>query len=173
MNRIKIFFAVLGVSALMTATVMHKACADTLVSGVWRKGTNITEPKPQKSGHLKTVSGGFGSTDEGVKYVLNVAVTKPFKEDMYIRAEFQNPLDLNAPFIEEGTVEAGAKSIRLVHGPVKGLKIHRSYWVKIYIYPPNDKENPADTLTQHIKSYFDTTTDEVLMKTGLEAGENK
>lgn len=170
MNQLKVFFVVLGVFTLIAGTVMHKAFADTLVSGVWRKGSNITEPKPQKSEHLKTVNGGFGSTDEGVKYVLNVAITKPFKKDMDIKAEFQNPLDLNAPFIEEGTIEAGAKTIRLVHGPVKGLKIHRSYWVKIYIYSPDDKTTPVDTLTQHIKSYFDTTTDEVLMKTGLEAG---
>ena len=170
MNRLKTFFVILGVLGLVTGMTVQRTFADTLVSGVWRKGSNVTEPKPQKSEHLKTVSGGFGSTDDGVKYVLNVAITKPFKEDMYIKAEFQNPLDLNAPFIEEGTIEAGAKSIRLVHGPVKGLKIHRSYWVKISIYPPDDKENPVDTLTQNIKSYFDTTTDEVLMKTGLEAG---
>lgn len=170
MNRLKTFVVILGILVLTAAMTGQRTFADTLVSGVWRKGSNITEPKPQKSAHLKTVSGGFGSTDEGVKYVLNVAIIKPFKQDMYIKAEFQNPFDLNAPFIEEGTIEAGAKSIRLVHGPVKGLKIHRSYWVKIYIYPPEDKQNPADTLTQHIKSYFDTTTDEVLMKTGLEEG---
>lgn len=169
MNKLKTFVMVLGVLVLTAGITGQRTFADTLVSGVWRKGSNITEPKGQKSAHLKTVSGGFGSTDEGGKYVLNVAIIKPFKQDMYIKAEFQNPFDLNAPFIEEGTIEAGAKSIRLVHGPVKGLKIHRSYWVKIYIYLPEDKQNPADTLTQHIKSYFDTTTDEVLMKTGLEA----
>ncbi len=171
MTRLKKCLIVLGVLVFAAGMAGHAIYADTLVSGVWRKGSNITEPKPQKSARLKTVSGGFGSTDEGVKYVLNVAITKPFKENMYIKAEFQNPLDLNAPFIEEGTIEAGAKSLRLVHGPVKGLKIHRSYWVKIYIYALDDKVNPVETLTQHIKSYFDTTTDEVLMKTGLEEGE--
>jgi hypothetical protein len=170
MKRLRTIFFVLGVLGLITGLIAQTTFADTLVSGVWRKGSNVTEPKPQKSAHLKTVSGGFGSTDEGVKYVLNVAITKPFKDDMSIRAEFQNPLDLSAPFIEEGTIEAKAKSIRLVHGPVKGLKIHRSYWVKISIYAPDDKATPVDTLTQNIKSYFDTTTDEVLMKTGLEEG---
>lgn len=157
-----------GIFLIMAALFSPNTFADTLVSGVWKKGSNITEPKPQKSAHLKTISGGFGSTDEGVKYVLNVSITKPFKKPMYVKAEFQNPLDLNAPFIEEGEIPAGHRSLRLVHGPIKDLKIHRSYWVKIYIYALDDKSNPVDTLTQHIKSYFDTATDEILMKTGLE-----
>lgn len=169
-ERTKIFGFVLAVCLAGTCFI-GKGFADTLVSGVWRKGSNITEPKPQSSAHLKTVSGGFGSTDEGVKYVLNVSITKPFKDKMFVKAEFQNPLDLNSPFIEEGEIPAKHRSLRLVHGPIKGLKIHRSYWVKIYIYSLEDRSKPADKLTQHIKSYFDTTTQEVLLKTGLQEGE--
>ncbi|MBL8012615.1 MAG: hypothetical protein JNN05_02075 [Candidatus Omnitrophica bacterium] len=160
MNRI---FAVIMAVALL---VSLNAGADTLISGTWRKGSNITEPKPQKSKNMETIVGGFGVRKDGAAYVLQVRMHQPFKRPMRIKAEFQNPE--GEPFVEEGEIPANHRSLNLVHGPVKGLKIHRSYWVKISIFEREDFEKPVDVLEQNIKSYVDTTGEAILVKPGLE-----
>jgi hypothetical protein len=142
--------------------------ADTLISGTWRKGSNVTEPQPQKSKYLKTIVGGVAVTETRVSYVLDAEIYKPFKRAMFLRAEFENPE--GEPFIEEAEVPAGQKGLRLVHGPVKGLQVHHSYWVKLSLYELKDRTNPVDVLTQNIKSYADTTGSEILVKTGLTDG---
>lgn len=143
--------------------------ADQLISGIYQKGSNITEPKPQSDQILKTHSGGFGVRDENNEavYVLNVDIIKPYDRTMYVKAEFQNPLNLDHPFVEQTEIPAGQSDLRLVYGPVKGLKIHRSYWVRILIYELVDKDKPVEVFLQHIKSYIDNTGPELILKSGL------
>lgn len=157
---------------VLTVLLDGVAFSNTLISGTYRKGSNITEPKPVKSEHMATEVGGFGfiTATKEVKYVLNVDITKPFDRPMYVKAEFQNPLDAERPFFEDATIPAGQKSLNLVYGPVVGLKIHRSYWVKISLYEIGDHNKAVDTLKQNIKSYFDTTNpNDVLIKKGLDS----
>jgi hypothetical protein len=88
-----------------------------------------------------------------------------------VKAELQNPL--GEAFVEEGEIPAGQRAVEIIHGPVKGLKIHRSYWVKVSIYEKEEHTTPVDILTQNIKSYVDTTGEEILIKTGLEQVKEK
>jgi hypothetical protein len=154
----------------LTSTVT--ASAETLISGTFRKGSpNITEPKPEKSKYLKTVIGGVGVSGDQVRYVLNVEITKPFKRPMSIKVEFDNPQ--GAPFIDEAEIPAGQRVLQLTHGPVKGLKVHELYKIKVSLYEAGDRAKPVDVLTQQIVSYADTTGDAVTYQTAQPKPEKK
>jgi len=152
--------------------VSVNASAETLISGVYRKGSpNATEPKAEKSKYLKTVIGGVGVTDDQVRYILNVDLTKTFKQPMFIRVEFENPM--GAPFIEEGEIPAGQKSLQLIHGPVQGLKVHQEYSIKASLYENTDRSKPVDVLTQKVLSYADTTGDKIIYQTAQPKAKKK
>ena len=146
------------------------AFADTtLIAGTYHKGSNATEPQPQQSTYLRTIVGGVAVSDKGVSYVMDAEITKPFDRPMFLRAEFENPSG-KAPFTEEAQVPAGQRDLRVVHGPVKGLQVPHTYWIKLYVYEVNDHSKPIDVLTQNIHSYVDTTGDKVVVKGGMTGG---
>jgi hypothetical protein len=127
-----------------------------LVSGTYQKGSNITEPRPQKSQFLQTIHGGIAviGADAGF-YLLTKVIKKPDKT-LYIRIEYENPAG-GSPLQNDMTFEPSAKRL-LFSAPrfVKGLRSYSDYAITVKIFPSREAEEPIDTLRQTIRSYVDT-----------------
>ena len=148
------------------------ASAETLISGTLRKESpNASEPKPEKSKYLKTVIGGVGVKGDEVRYVLSVEITKSFKRPMYIKVEFENPQ--GEPFVEESSIPAGQRALLLIHGPVKGLKVHQKYWIKASLFEADNQTKAVDVLVQKILCYADSSGDHVMYQTAQPPAKGK
>ena len=136
---------------------------EVLVSGVWFKGATYADPQPAKSKYFKTFEGGFCTSVKGARYWLLADIIKKVPNDLWVMVEYDDPLDPNNPFVEEGPVVAGSKSFRYGSDYIKGLEMYRSYQMKLILYDSKDKKEILDKFTQHIKAYIDTTGDDVLI----------
>ena len=124
------------------------------------------EPRPQKSKYLKVAFGGFACTSETAQYDLWVEMT-PLDRPLYIKVEFDDPLNPNVPLVEEVEMKPGTRTLHPVSKPVKALFIKKKYKVRISLYEVDDKENPIDQVTQMVVSYVDSSGANILVKGGM------
>ena len=76
----------------VSATRPPSSGRPTLAFGVYEKGHNITEPKPQKSEYLETKTGGVVVLSAGAGLFLETRVIKHPANELYITVEYENPL---------------------------------------------------------------------------------
>jgi len=144
------------------------ALARTFLSGVQMKGSDVTEPNPNKSKYLKTYTGGFGVSGNDAFYQVIIEITRPFDRTMAVKVEFYDPTAKNQPIVYENEIPIGHETLTLNHGPVKGLRIFHNYWVRVSIFELGDRNKPIDVLKQNIRSYVDTTTSKIGFYSDLE-----
>lgn len=137
------------------------------LAGTYEKGANLTTPRPQVSKFFKTYAGGFDVAKDGAAYKVFVDVTQRRDKPMYVRVEFENPLDSKSPLTEEASLSADDNSIALTSKPVKGLKVYSDYIVKVMLYDSKDSEKPLDVLEQKVRSYVDTRGKEPKIYKGM------
>lgn len=156
-------FAVL-VSACGTtpASVQVGAGSDRfLVSGVYQAGANVTEPRPASSKFLKTYQAGFCVEGQEVSYDLIAEIVRPFDREVFMVAEFEDPLDPKKPVRYENTLDPASRSVHISHGPVRGLRMYGDYRIKVTVYESRDSTKVLDEFSQVIRSYVDTQTEEI------------
>lgn len=150
---------------VVTVLVLGQAAfADNFIAGTNTQGSNINQPRPQKSRFLRTYAAGFAVSPAEAKYALYADIDPSLGRRIFVRAEFQNPLAPGSPLSEEGEITVGQASLEVVSQPVRGLRRKHTYWVKVYLYETFDRQNPIDILTQNILSNVDSTGDRIVFK---------
>jgi hypothetical protein len=139
--------------------------------GTWLKGADTTLPRPVTSKYFKTYRGGFRLTAEGAYYLLHADVIRDREKPLYVVVEFENPLDPQHPTRYDGPLGPKDRSINPSHGPVHGLRIYESYWVKATLYESKDSATPIDVFTQNIRSLVDTRGEQPVVYGGLKEKE--
>lgn len=166
----KINKLVIVITVFLSAMLFNneKVLGQTFIAGVQIEGSDITEPNPEKSKYLETFSGGFMVGGNDAYYKFLVEIINPFDRPMFVKVEFFNPLDKKHPIEYKSELPVKHKTLTLTHGPVKGLRIYRNYWVRVSLYEIENKDEPIDILKQNVRSYVDTTTDIIGFYRGLE-----
>jgi hypothetical protein len=160
---------------LILALFAFLLCAPTiaaeppLVSGIWQKGQNITEPRPKSSKFMKVVQGGFLVLPTAAAYRLEIEISSDLSTPYFMQALFENPADRSKPFVEESTIAKPQKILTLTHGPVKGLHIVGDYRITVKIFRRKGDTEPLDILEQKIRSYLDSTGPAIKMKGGMKS----
>lgn len=140
------------------------------VSGVWKKGHNITEPRPESSKFMKMFDAGFLVAGSDEAYRVNIDISPTTPTPYFIQATFENPKDAKKPFREETVISKPQRSASLTHGPVKGLRIYRDYRITIKLFHHKGDAEPFDVLVQTVRSYIDTTGPATKLKDGMKSG---
>jgi hypothetical protein len=144
-----------------------KAGEPPLVSDVWHKGHNITEPRPKSSNFMKVLEGGFVVVSKSAGYRLMIEVSPQLTTPYLMQAAFENPADPDKPFIEEAVISKPQKILTLTHGPAKGLRISRDYRITVKVFPRKGAAEAIDVLEQKVRSYVDSTGADIKMKGGM------
>jgi len=140
----------------------------TLCIGTYQKGNNITEPRPTRSQYFKTSIGGFQIIQGLAGYKVFIDVVKHPEKRCYTRAILENPENTKAPFVYDHYIDPSTPSTTLTHGPVKGLQVYKDYKVEFIMYEDEARTKEIDHLTQEIRSYVDTTGEELKLFRRLE-----
>jgi len=129
--------------------------------GTHYKGSDLTEPRPVSGKYLKVINGGLvviNSKDAG--FYINMKLKDKIDKDIYVVTAYENPLDKNAPFVNDFIVtpDMYAKTIEFSSPDfIKGLKYWRNYKVNVTVYEDKSMAKQIDGFTQNIRSYVDTT----------------
>jgi hypothetical protein len=166
MHTSRFFLIVVLAFTLCTAA---RAAEPPLVSGVWHKGHNITEPRLKSSKLMKALEGGFLLVPTAAAYRLEIEVSPSLSTPYFVQAVFENPADRRKPFVEETSVSQPAKVLTLTHGPVRGLRISGDYRITVKIFRRKGDAAALDVLEQKVRSYVDTTGPTLKMKGGLKS----
>ena len=161
------FFIILLSAAVMCA---HAETAEPpVVSGIWQKGHNITEPRPKSSKFMKVLDGGFLVVSSAAAYRVYIEMSSSLETPYFMQAVLENPADRTKPFVEESVISQHEERLTLAHGPVEGLRISGDYRIVVKIFRRRGDEEPIDTLVQKVRSYVDTTGPGLKMKRGMKS----
>jgi hypothetical protein len=140
----------------------------TMLKGTYMAGSNVTEPRPQKSRFLQTDNAGIVLLKGGAAYYLQARVMNSPAKGFYYRAEFENPRDKTRPFFIDGEVSGQADGL-LLSSPdlVWGFRSYADYTIRVMVYENRSSSTPIDTLVQKVRCYADTTTGEVRVFEGM------
>ena len=79
-----------------------------MLSGIYHKGHNITEPRPRKSKFISVREAGFlvakDQEREKELYYIEIVVSDKLPKPYFLQIIFENPLDAKSPFIEEAEI---------------------------------------------------------------------
>lgn len=132
------------------------------LNGVYKPGSNVTEPRPAESRYLKTDSGGILVVDAGAGFYLKVVMRQPLKESLYVKVEYENPEHPGIPSVNDAVLGPDDEGFVFSSPTVyKGLKGYSDYTIKVLIFRSRTDSQPIDTLTQRVRCYVDTTTSKI------------
>ena len=140
-----------------------------LVSGVWKQGHNIMEPRPKSSKFMKIIDAGFLVSRSQEAYRVEIEISPNLATPYFMQAFFENARDSKKPFTEEAIISEPKAQCSLTHGPVKGLRIGRDYRITVKIFRRQGDAQPLDVLVQSVRSYLDTTGAVTRLKGGMRA----
>lgn len=139
-----------------TAPTLKPMNSHGMVSGVWRQGSNVTEPRPQRSEYLQVQEGGVAVVPKGTALFMTVVPAKPVVQPLYMTIDYEDP--------SAGTLRNTATLTPKLAGYTfsaprsqPGLRPYRDYTVTVKLWKSKGDARPVDTLTQKIRSYVDTT----------------
>ena len=138
-----------------------------LLSGIYKKGHNIMEPRPRQSKFIKMREAGLLVSSAGEAYYAEIEISDQVEKPYFLRVMFENPADSKNPFIEESEITNPPPYISMRHGPVKGLKINSNYSIIVEIFRRKADTKALDTVSQPVRSYLDTTGPVTKVKNGL------
>ena len=133
-----------------------------LVKGTYMPGSNITEPRPEKSQFFKTDHAGFVVLEKGAAYYLQARVLKSPPSTYYIRVEYENPQDKSRPFVNNMDLTTTMDGARFSSPDVVwGIRNYADYTIRVSVFTSRESTQPIDTLVQPVRAYVDTTSGEV------------
>ena len=92
-----------------------------------------TPPKPNVSGPIHTLGGGFLVSEGQLKYGMTYEA-KSLPDPSYARAEFENPESREIP-LKTDLGQLGLTSDIIVQSSLfSTIENHKNYWVVLYIY---------------------------------------
>ena len=132
------------------------------VTGTYKAGSNVTEPRPRESRFFRTDHAGFVVLENGAAYYIVARVLKHPPTNYQLRVQYENPQDKTRPFVTTGELRPTMDGI-LFRSPdvVWGIRNWGDYTIRIDLFTSPESMEPIDTLIQPVRSYVDTTTAEV------------
>jgi len=132
------------IACVLQLSILCAACATTPTP----LPTVVSTPPQQSIDYLKTLGGGWRIrlTDDhravtACQYGLTVGPARRFKKTLYLRAEFENPLDPSSPLITDTKIEPWMRELSIRSPEVRGLKKGARYLIRIHIFDrPQRKE---------------------------------
>ena len=93
-RRILLLAAVLGVIRVGLASTPCAVAASDIkhISGTYRLGSDVSEPRPARSRFLETLDGGLVVIRDQVAHYLRARVREKPSAPLYIKIEYQDPL---------------------------------------------------------------------------------
>jgi hypothetical protein len=153
---------------LFSSSIQAKSPAlHGLISGVYQKGHNVTEPRPKSSKFVQVTDAGFFVSGSQASYYVGIQMSAETPVPYFIQAIFENPSDPKKPFVEQKVISGGEPARSIFHGPVGGLRIYRSYHLTIKLFRKKGEQTPFDVLEQTVRSYIDTTGPDIKIKKGM------
>ncbi|HKP03925.1 MAG TPA: hypothetical protein VJU77_11275 [Chthoniobacterales bacterium] len=167
MNTLQSFLGAAFV-VLFSSNIQAKSPASYgFISGVYQKGHNVTEPRAKSSKFVQLTDAGFFVSGSQASYYVSIQMSAETPAPYFMQAIFENPNDPKKPFVEQKVISPGEPARSIFHGPVKGLRISRSYHLTIKLFRKKDEPTPFDVLEQTVRSYIDTTGPEIKIKKGM------
>lgn len=146
----------------------------TPISGTYRPGSNLTEPRPASSRFLRTVEGGFATVAGSAAYYLRVSPQAGLPPGAYLRITYPNPQQPDRPYVNDMTFDPSRREMIFSSpGIVPGLRNYQTYTVTVTVHANRAAADagtpPIDVLKQPIRAYVDTTGPQVQVFRGLRA----
>ena len=120
----------------------------------------------QSIDYLKTLSGGWRIrlTDDhravtACQYGLTVGPARPFNKTLYLRAEFENPLDPSSPLITDTKIEPWVRELSIRSPEVRGLRKGARYSIRIHIFDHPQREEEIGFHDQTMPSRLNVNAD--------------
>lgn len=159
-------FASLAFAAAFVPISEYEIKYPLFVSGLYRQGNDVTEPKKMKSRFLRVDEGGVLLTEAGAKLFVRVRGIEPPEGEMFLKAEFPNPSGGRPSFVE---LDFKKETTYIFTSPetVRGLKGKDDYIITVGVYLKKDTGRPVDSVVQKVRSYVDTQGKEVLIFDGI------
>jgi hypothetical protein len=149
--------SILCFAAVVGAASAVIAAEPLLISGTYQKGSNVTEPRPNKSEFLQTSHGGVAVIGDKAGYYLFTRVLKKPDKDLYVRVEYENPTG-GPPLTNDMVFRRDLKELHFSAPEfVKDLRSYSDYRITVKIFESRDAREPIDTLRQTIRCYVDTS----------------
>jgi hypothetical protein len=139
---------------------------EVYVRGTRTKESNVTEPKPKEGKVFKTLHAGFGIHGKKAAYYWRGQITTP--GNYYVRIEYENPADKKKPLVNDMELPERAVDVEFSSPDfVRGIRVYGDYKMKATFYGGHDMKAVIDTVEQTVRSYVDTTKEEVRVFKGL------
>ena len=124
-----------------------------------------TPPKPNTTGPIKTLGGGFLVSDGTLRYGMTYQNVS-FIDPTFARAEFESPIPDAAPLkVDIGKLDLSAQII-VQSSRFTKIKNHKNYWVMLYLY---SDEAQSELVHEHKDQVQFSLPSELLTQTGIEA----
>jgi len=151
---------------LMVASVVQSA-EPQMVYGVYERGHNITEPRPQKSRFLQTTRGGVAVIGQQAGLFLTVKTNEHPKNALYIKVKYEDPRG-GPPAWNDMDFSPNASGFNFSSPSfVQGLKIYSDYEIEVSVFEHSGDLKPIDILRQKVRSYVDTRGAELKVLPGI------
>lgn len=136
------------------------------IPGIYKQGSDVTEPKKMKSRFMAVDEGGVLLTQSGAKLFVRVRTIIPPEGEMFFKAEFPNPSGGRPSFVELDFKKDGTFMFTSPE-TVRGLKGKDDYIITVGVYLKKDTSRPVDSVVQKVRSYVDTQGGEILIFDGI------
>lgn len=132
-----------------------------------------TSPSPHVSvaprrptSYLKTLGGGWRIklTDDhraltACQYGLRVGHVRPIDKTLYLRVEFENPLDRSSPLFTDTKIEPWMYELSIRSPEVRGLRKGSRYRIRIHIFDHPARVNRIGVHDQEIPARLNVRAD--------------
>lgn len=132
------------------------ARADLFITGIRPPESKGKDPLPETSLYMHTTVAGFIANAYAVGFVMEVHLSKPFTNMVYVETRVENPKDAKAPTIYRTKLAAGSDKIVVRQGPVLALKMKSTITAKVVLFEDETMVKPIDVLEQKVRSHVDT-----------------
>lgn len=129
---------------------------------VWFLLTGCVTPAPlpraEESANFLTLESGFHiiAREGTIRYAITLEPMAPLEDTLFFRAVYENPLDPDEPYVEEGEWQAEKPYLLLRSPPLAGLEVGQIYRVRITFFKEPDRTQSIDEHEVLIYSNIDT-----------------
>ena len=143
------------------------------LSGVYKRGHDLTEPRAKSGEYLKTDDAGVLVFYPGAAFYWRILPLKPIPDGYIIRTTWPNPASPDQPLINTLDAEVDEATYKeyifMPTSPdfIDGLERHGIYEFKAELLTSEESDEPVEVLIQKVRSYVITKDGEVWVYGGM------
>jgi hypothetical protein len=150
------------IACVLLLSVLCAACATTPA----RLPPPVSTAPRQSIDYLKTLGGGWRIrlTDDhravtACQYGLTVGPARPFNKTLYLRAEFENPLNPSSPLTTDTKIEPWMRKLSIRSPEVRGLRKGARYLIRIHIFDHSQRKEEIGFHDQMMPARLNVNSD--------------